>query len=61
VVPPQSVIATFDCVAQALLQRNHHSSVENAALADLRDRLLPKLLSGEVRVRDAEKVVEAVA
>jgi type I restriction enzyme, S subunit len=33
---------------------------ENKALADLRDTLLPKLMSGEIRVRDAEKVVEEV-
>lgn len=31
---------------------------ENLALAQLRDTLLPKLMSGELRVRDAEKVVE---
>jgi type I restriction enzyme S subunit len=29
-------------------------------LAELRDALLPKLMSGEIRVRDAEKVVEDV-
>lgn len=33
---------------------------ENKALARLRDTLLPKLMSGEIRVRDAEKVVEDV-
>jgi type I restriction enzyme S subunit len=27
-------------------------------LAELRDALLPKLLSGELRIRDAEKMVE---
>ena len=27
---------------------------------ELRDTLLPKLMSGEIRVRDAEKVVEEV-
>ncbi len=31
---------------------------ENRALAKLRDTLLPKLMSGEIRVREAEKVVE---
>jgi type I restriction enzyme, S subunit len=30
---------------------------ENRALAELRDTLLPKLMSGQIRVRDAEKVV----
>ena len=33
---------------------------ESKALAGLRDTLLPKLMSGEIRVRDAEKVVEDV-
>jgi len=33
---------------------------ENQALGTLRDTLLPKLMSGEIRVRDAEKVVEDV-
>jgi type I restriction enzyme, S subunit len=33
---------------------------ENMTLAALRDSLLPKLMSGEIRVRDAEKVVEDV-
>ena len=33
---------------------------ENRTLAELRDTLLPKLMSGEIRVRDAEKVVEDV-
>lgn len=31
---------------------------QNETLAALRDTLLPKLMSGEIRVRDAEKVVE---
>jgi len=33
---------------------------ENEALADLRDALLPKLMSGEIQVRDAERIVEDV-
>jgi type I restriction enzyme S subunit len=33
---------------------------ENRALVELRDTLLPKLMSSEIRVRDAEKVVEDV-
>jgi type I restriction enzyme S subunit len=33
---------------------------ENGVLAELRDALLPRLMSGEIRVRDAEKVVEDV-
>jgi type I restriction enzyme, S subunit len=33
-------------------------SAESPALAQLRDSLLPKLMSGEIRVRDAERLVE---
>jgi type I restriction enzyme, S subunit len=34
---------------------------ESLVLAQLRDTLLPRLLSGELRVRDAEAAVEEVA
>lgn len=33
---------------------------ENVSLADLRDTLLPHLMAGRLRVKDAEKQVEAV-
>ncbi|MFF7944757.1 hypothetical protein ACFZC5_34100 [Nocardia gamkensis] len=33
---------------------------ESAILAEMRDILLPELISGDTQVRDAEKVVEAV-
>jgi type I restriction enzyme S subunit len=39
-----------------LIENNVRSS---NTLADIRDALLPRLMSGEIRVRDAEKVVEA--
>ena len=39
-----------------------HSLLPKAGnLAKTRDLLLPKLMSGEIRVREAEKEVEAVA
>jgi type I restriction enzyme S subunit len=34
---------------------------ESRSLANLRDMLLPKLLSGEIRVKEAEKLAEALA
>ena len=34
--------------------------LESRTLAEMRDRLLPKLMSGEIRVKDAEKIVEEV-
>jgi hypothetical protein len=49
----ESVLSGLD----ELAERNER---ENETLAELRDTLLPKLMSGEIRVRDAEKVVEDV-
>jgi len=40
---------------------NKQASDENFVLSQIRDALLPKLLSGEIRVQDAEKVVEVMA
>jgi type I restriction enzyme S subunit len=34
------------------------NSRQSRTLTGLRDALLPKLLSGELRIRDAEKLVE---
>ena len=45
---------------QALLDRIAATRDESRTLAELRDLLLPKLLSGGLRMRDAEKAVEAV-
>jgi len=42
-----------------LWQRALDAEQEDLILASVRDALLPKLLSGEVRVRDAETVVKA--
>ncbi|SDM26291.1 restriction endonuclease subunit S [Nonomuraea jiangxiensis] len=53
------VVAEFDAKARALHRRAAHSAQETQTLTELRDALLPKLLSGEVKVRQAEKVVEA--
>lgn len=44
----------------SLLARISVCHEESRVLAELRDTLLPKLLSGEIRVREAEKVVEGV-
>jgi type I restriction enzyme S subunit len=42
-----------------LFERIRSNSEEVEALAATRDLLLPKLMSGEIRVRDAEKIAEA--
>jgi type I restriction enzyme, S subunit len=47
----EDVLSSIDDVASS-------SERENERLADLRDTLLPRLMSGEIRVRDAERIVE---
>ncbi|AKF10017.1 Type I restriction-modification system, specificity subunit S [Sandaracinus amylolyticus] len=56
-IPPQAVITAAGGTFEPMLARAVSSRVESRTLAELRDYLLPKLLSGEVRMRDAEKLV----
>jgi type I restriction enzyme S subunit len=55
-----SIVAYGDLVAP-LLRQVLANRRESRTLAATRDLLLPKLMSGEIRVRDAEKIVEAAA
>ncbi len=48
-VPPLSIVAVFDHTAAHLLARTLECRRESHALAALRDTLLPKLISGELR------------
>lgn len=43
---------------EALEDRVDQAAKESIALAELRDTLLPKLMSGELRIKDAERIVE---
>ncbi len=57
-LPPSGVINKFTAIAEPVVLLALKSSRESRVLAQLRDVLLPKLLSGELRVRDAEDLVE---
>jgi type I restriction enzyme S subunit len=60
-VPPRPILESYVGVVAPLFQRITASIKEFRTLAALRDALLPKLLSGEIRVKQAEKIVgEAV-
>ena len=60
-VPSPETIQGFDRFVGPLFQRKRVNDVENKTLAQTRDLLLPKLMSGEIRLREAEKTVEAAA
>jgi len=61
VVPSAGVVTAFGDLTQPWFDRVQASLEQSRTLAALRDTLLPKLMSGELRVRDAGRAVAAVA
>jgi type I restriction enzyme S subunit len=57
-VPPQTVLSAFEVSVTPIFERIRVGIRESGALVATRDTLLPKLLSGEIRVPEAEKAVE---
>ena len=58
--PEPRVVSAFDSMSRHLDARTRSNVSESRALVALRETLLPKLISGETRVGDAERVVESV-
>ena len=59
-VPSEQVARSFSDKAQALYERVVSNMRQSTLLAATRDTLLPKLISGELRIPDAEKMLEEV-
>jgi len=59
-VPSRQRSAALRPALDALESRGASALEESLSLMGLRDTLIPRLMSGEIRVRDAEKVVEDV-
>ena len=59
-VPPASILATFVAQVDPLHRRVVGNLVQSRTLAVLRDSLLPKLISGKVRVGDAVRFVKEI-
>jgi len=59
VLPPRAIAARFDAMIRPLVERIIANVHESRSLAALRDTLLPKLISGELRAKDAERLVAA--
>ena len=60
VLPGDAVLSAFADLVSPLRAKIENVKVESRALSQTRDLLLPKLMSGEIRLREAERVVEAV-
>ncbi|MGB5833278.1 MAG: restriction endonuclease subunit S, partial [Thiohalocapsa sp.] len=58
--PGQAIVESFHDLISPLLLRQKANEDESSVLAQTRDLLLPKLMSGEIRLREAEQTAEAV-
>src|SRR5690554_1144841 len=57
-VPANDLAGWFSGCVTPIFARIKHLQSESESLAQLRDTLLPKLISGELRITDAEKFLE---
>ena len=57
IVPPYRVVEEFNAMYEHLLVMQKHTQEESERLASLRDTLLPRLMSGELKVNEIEKVI----
>ena len=57
VIPDEVVLRAFDTALDPILKKWVANLEVNMTLAALRDTLLPRLVSGQLRVPDAERVV----
>jgi len=59
-LPPKALVVSFTEVAADLMKRKEGIAAETSNLSAARDALLPKLISGEIRIPDAERMFAEV-
>jgi type I restriction enzyme S subunit len=59
VLPPKELGGAFNLTVSPMLERIRANIQESRTLAQTRDLLLPRLMSGELRVAEVEQMVEA--
>lgn len=58
IVPSKEILGSFDSLVKPLFDKIKSNQMENQNLEDLRDTLLPKLLSGEIELGQTEEMAE---
>lgn len=58
VLPPKALASVFGEIVAPMIETMIQCVVENSSLTELRDLLLPRLISGKLRVEDAENIIE---
>lgn len=61
VIPPAEIVGKFGNIVSPWFRQMKMNDEQSATLTIIRDALLPKLLSGEIRVKDVERFVEAAS
>ena len=59
-LPPMNIQRAFEALVRPMLERIALIEEENASLTTIQQLVLPKLISGEIRVRQAARIVEGV-
>jgi type I restriction enzyme S subunit len=57
IAPPPSIVNTFEMISAPIDDAIALAQQQTITLTELRDILLPKLISGDLRVPDAEKLL----
>lgn len=60
VAPSKDVVEAFGRLIRPLFTQASENALESRTLTTMRDTLLPKLITGQIRLREAETVTEAV-
>jgi type I restriction enzyme S subunit len=60
IIPDFKILTVFNKQVNALHQKIVNNLQQSETLANIRDTLLPKLMSGEIRVKEAERIIEEV-
>ena len=58
IIPPLKLADTFETAVQPIMNRILSNLQESRTLATVRDTLLPKLIAGELRLREVEKLLD---
>ena len=60
-IPADKIILKFNDIVKSVSQKIQVNIRQSRTLAAIRDTLLPKLLSGEIRIKEAEKLAGEIA
>ena len=58
IIPPKDLMEKMNNIFEPLLERQINARLESKFLSQIRNAILPKLISGELKILDAEKMIE---